>query len=81
MGEPHSEVYPRVAGFPQDLRLVLASASPRRRALLEASDAVLVATPSGTHLDICLQAAGAGKHVLVEKPIEITVERWNFFFT
>lgn len=38
-------------------------------------DAVIVATPSGLHLDGALAAINAGKAVLVEKPIEITLER------
>jgi UDP-N-acetyl-2-amino-2-deoxyglucuronate dehydrogenase len=35
-------------------------------------DAVLVATPPNAHLEIVRQAARAGKHVLCEKPLEIT---------
>ena len=38
-------------------------------------DAVSVCTPSGTHLDYGTRAAEAGKHVIVEKPIEVTLER------
>ena len=38
-------------------------------------DAVTICTPSGAHLEPALAAAGARKHVMVEKPIEITVER------
>lgn len=38
-------------------------------------DAVTVATPSGLHLDGALAAIKAGKNVIVEKPIEITLER------
>ncbi|TWU67612.1 MULTISPECIES: Gfo/Idh/MocA family protein [Crateriforma] len=38
-------------------------------------DAVAVCTPSGAHLDPALAAAAAGKHVIVEKPLEITTER------
>jgi predicted dehydrogenase len=37
--------------------------------------AVIAATPSGAHLDPAVAAANAGKHVVVEKPLEITVER------
>lgn len=35
-------------------------------------DAIAVATPAGTHLDIALAALRAGKHVLVEKPLAAT---------
>ena len=38
-------------------------------------DAVVITTPSGAHLDPAEQAAAAGKHVVVEKPLEITPER------
>jgi predicted dehydrogenase len=38
-------------------------------------DAVVVATPSGTHADIAVAAAEAGKHLLVEKPLDITLGR------
>ena len=37
-----------------------------------AVDAVAVATPAGTHLDVALAALRAGKHVLVEKPLAAT---------
>lgn len=38
-------------------------------------DAVAITTPSGTHADIGVAAARAGKHLLCEKPIDITVEK------
>lgn len=38
-------------------------------------DAVLLLTPPNTHLDLVRQAAAAGKHVLLEKPLEISLER------
>lgn len=38
-------------------------------------DAITICTPSGLHLEPALAAAAAGKHVFVEKPLEITVER------
>lgn len=38
-------------------------------------DAVVITTPSGAHLEPAVQAAAAGKHVVVEKPLEITAER------
>jgi predicted dehydrogenase len=37
--------------------------------------AVIVTTPSGAHLEPAKAAAQAGKHVVVEKPLEITSER------
>ncbi len=38
-------------------------------------DVVCVCTPSGSHRDPAVKAAGAGKHVVVEKPLEITIPR------
>ncbi len=36
---------------------------------------VTIGTPSGAHLDPALAALNAGKHVICEKPLEITTER------
>jgi UDP-N-acetyl-2-amino-2-deoxyglucuronate dehydrogenase len=36
---------------------------------------VTIATPSGAHMEPALAAARAGKHVIVEKPLEITLKR------
>jgi predicted dehydrogenase len=36
---------------------------------------VTIGTPSGAHLDPAVAAARAGKHVIVEKPLEITLKR------
>src|SRR5262245_22062924 len=36
---------------------------------------VIVTTPSGAHMDSAVAAAKAGKHVVVEKPLEITTAR------
>ncbi len=38
-------------------------------------DVVTIATPSGFHMEPAVAAARAGKHVLCEKPLEITLER------
>ncbi len=38
-------------------------------------DIVIIATPSGAHLEPAIQAAQHGKHVICEKPMEITLER------
>jgi predicted dehydrogenase len=40
-----------------------------------AVDVVTVGTPSGAHLEPAVAAARAGKHVIVEKPLEITLAR------
>lgn len=36
---------------------------------------ICVTTPSGAHLEPALAAIGAGKHVIIEKPMEITTAR------
>jgi predicted dehydrogenase len=38
-------------------------------------DVVIITTPSGAHMEPALAAANAGKHVVVEKPLEITLDR------
>ena len=54
-----------------------ASAFATLDAMLDSSDvdAVSICTPSGVHLEPAVAAAKAGKHVMIEKPIEITPER------
>lgn len=49
----------------------------RLEAILDdpAVDAVSVLTPPNTHLEIVERCARAGKHVLLEKPLETTLER------
>ena len=36
---------------------------------------ITICTPSGAHMETAVAAAKAGKHLIVEKPIEITLER------
>jgi len=36
---------------------------------------VIITTPSGAHMEPAVAAARAGKHVVVEKPLEVTLER------
>ncbi len=40
-----------------------------------ALDLAIICTPNGTHLDLGRKIADAGKHVVVEKPLEVTTER------
>jgi predicted dehydrogenase len=49
----------------------------RLEALLDdpAIEAVLVLTPPNTHGELVARAAAAGKHVLVEKPLEVATDR------
>lgn len=41
----------------------------------EGLDVVTICSPSGAHMEPCLAAAKAGKHVIVEKPLDVTIER------
>lgn len=38
-------------------------------------NAISICTPSGAHMEPAVAAANAGKHVVVEKPLEVTTER------
>ncbi len=38
-------------------------------------DVVTICTPSGAHLEPAVAAAEAGKHVIIEKPLEVTLKR------
>ncbi len=49
-------------------------AAPSQEALFAACDAVVVALPSGLHAPATIAAAGAGKHVLTEKPLDVALE-------
>lgn len=40
-----------------------------------AVDIVTICTPSGSHMEPAVEAARAGKHVIVEKPLEVTLKR------
>ncbi|GAA2552586.1 Gfo/Idh/MocA family oxidoreductase [Winogradskya consettensis] len=50
---------------------------PSLRAALSAEDVdvVVVCTPTGRHGEVAIEALNAGKHVILEKPAEITVAR------
>lgn len=53
---------------------VEAAASVEELLTREDIDAVVIAVPSGFHADVTVAALDAGKHVFLEKPIEVTVE-------
>ncbi|MDI9597505.1 MAG: Gfo/Idh/MocA family oxidoreductase [Atribacterota bacterium] len=41
----------------------------------ERIDVINICTPSGTHMETCIKAANSGKHILCEKPLEVTLEK------
>lgn len=41
-------------------------------------NAVSICTPSGLHKKFCIDAANAGKHIVVEKPMALTTEECDF---
>jgi predicted dehydrogenase len=55
-------------GFPTSDDPAAAIADPR-------VDAVMILTPTNSHLELAEAAFAAGKHVLCEKPLEVSVER------
>ena len=67
--QPHPD---RIQPYTGPVRLV----STMDEALADPQvQAVIVATPPSTHLDICQRCFAAGKHVLLEKPLELNLER------
>jgi predicted dehydrogenase len=49
-------------------------------ALAADTDVVIVSTPAATHYDICSRALQLGKHVLVEKPLTVSVSQAKSLF-
>jgi predicted dehydrogenase len=56
-----------------ELRGVAAAASPEEICAAPSIDLVVVATPNDTHGSIATLALGAGKHVVIEKPLAPTL--------
>jgi predicted dehydrogenase len=63
----------RAAAFASEFG-VAAEASPEALLARDDIDAVVIATPHTSHLPLVLAAAAAGRHVLLEKPMGLTVE-------
>jgi predicted dehydrogenase len=66
----HAQTVAEAAGVPCAIYGDLAQALARPDVHI-----VTITTPSGAHLDPAVAAAKAGKHVVVEKPLEITLDR------
>ena len=50
------------------------SSFPSFESLLDAVDAVVIATPTSTHAELAIKALERGRHVLVEKPIALSMD-------
>jgi predicted dehydrogenase len=61
----------RPAGVAQDDAVEVASSIS---AIRRPFDAVILATPNGVHHQGAIEAAALGRHVLTEKPLDITIE-------
>ena len=61
--------------FAQEHGAIFASSSLAELVARPDVQVVCITTPSGAHLEPALTAIRAGKHVLIEKPLEITLER------
>ena len=62
-------------GLRREIQISGLPAISMRSSPTRASTASLILTPPNTHLDLVLAAAKAGKHVLLEKPLEISTAR------
>jgi predicted dehydrogenase len=67
-GTKHTEAAAAAYGFPVTNDIHAAIHDP-------AVGAVMILTPANTHLEYCEMAFAAGKHVLCEKPLEVSLER------
>src|SRR5690606_22612456 len=65
----------KAQSFAQQQGAVFATTDVAELASHPEVDVICITTPSGAHLEPALIAIRAGKHVVVEKPIEITLER------
>ena len=64
----HTEAAATAYGFPITNDIHAAIHDP-------AVDAVMILTPANTHMELAETAFAAGKHVLCEKPLEVSLER------
>lgn len=65
----------KAAAFAQKHQIPASTDQPERFFAHPELHVVCILTPSGAHLEPALQAIQAGKHLIVEKPLEITLER------
>ena len=65
----------KARAFAEKHRVPMAVATMEELVALPGLDAVCITTSSGAHLEPALAAIRGGKHVMIEKPVEITTER------
>src|SRR5262249_57924408 len=65
-GEPAPAKRPRIAALAPPARWPASAAAVLGA---EDADAVVIASPAATHVELALAALAAGKHVLIEKPL------------
>lgn len=61
--------------FAREFGLEYALGDPAELIAMDAVDMVHIATPPASHYDLVLQAVRAGKHVLCEKPLAMSVQQ------
>ena len=71
----YDKVQERAAAFAQEHHC--RQASSLGELLASDVEAVTIATPSGLHGEVAIPAARAGKHILCEKPLDVTVSKTN----
>jgi UDP-N-acetyl-2-amino-2-deoxyglucuronate dehydrogenase len=88
IGQVHARAISRTAGAALTVTVDLVDAAARELAdqhgaspaalgdalLRDDVDAVAICTPSGNHADLAIQALAAGKHVVIEKPLDVSIE-------
>ena len=86
-GLPNAELVGACSRSPESARAFAAERGGEAFESLDAMladdriDVVSICTPSGSHLDPALAAAAAGKHVMIEKPLEISLARCDAIIT
>lgn len=65
----------QLAAAVREVGIDCAFADYRQALDLDAVDAVVIASPTVSHRDICIAAAEAGKHILCEKPMAMDAEQ------
>jgi UDP-N-acetyl-2-amino-2-deoxyglucuronate dehydrogenase len=88
IGQVHARAITRTAGAALTVTVDLVETAARHLAeehgarpaalhdalLSDDVDAVAICTPSGNHADLAIQALAAGKHVVIEKPLDVSIE-------